>query len=102
MLNEPILICKGDQDACLIESSVNSVRVSIKVKKGKDIEVLLTGILGRFMALRADKFEIFRKKPIDGYDFSFLISSSHLLVYRKEEIINFILNFVSGIRKEID
>ena len=55
------------------------------------------------MSLRADRFEIFRKKPAhEGYDFSFLISAQHLLVYKKEELINFILEFVSGIDKEIN
>jgi len=103
LLNEPVLICKSDTECCLIESSVNSVRVSIKIKKAMEIELLLTKMLERFMALRADRFEIFRKKPAhEDYDFSFLISSTHLLTYRKEELINFILEFVAGIDKEIN
>ena len=97
------MICKSDQEACLIESSINSVRISIKIKKGMEIEHLLTRMLERFMSLRADRFEIFRKKPAhEGYDFSFLISAAHLLVYRKEELINFVLEFVAGIDKEIN
>mgnify|MGYP000085118914 CR=1 FL=1 len=51
---EPVIIVKSDQEACLIESSVNSVRISIKIKKGMEIEALLTRMLERFMALRAD------------------------------------------------
>ena len=103
LLMEPVLICKSDQEACLIESSINSVRISIKIKKGMEIEHLLTRMLERFMALRADKFEIFRKKVAhEGYDFSFLISANHLLIYRKEELINFVLEFVAGIDKEIN
>jgi len=54
------------------------------------------------MTLRADKFEILRKKPAhDAYDFSFLIAEEHLLKFKKEELINFILEFVQGIDKEI-
>ena len=54
------------------------------------------------MTLRADKFEILRKKPInDNYDFSFLISAEHLQRYKKEELINFIIEFIHGINKEI-
>ena len=103
LLMEPILITKSDQEMCLIESSINSVRVSIKIKKGMEIEHLLTRMLERFMALRADKFEIFRKKVAhEGYDFSFLVSAQHLLIYRKEEIVNFILEFIAGIDKEIN
>ena len=103
LLMEPVMICKSDQEACLIESSVNSVRISIKIKKGMEIEHLLTRMLERFMSLRADKFEIFRRKPAhEGYDFSFLIAAHHLLIYRKEELINFVLEFVAGIDKEIN
>lgn len=37
-----------------------------------------------------------------GYDFSFLITEEHLKDYRKEDLINFILEFVSGVDKEIN
>jgi actin related protein 2/3 complex subunit 4 len=57
----------------------------------------------RFLALRADKFHIVRKKPAhEGYDFSFLITDEHLIKYKKEEVINFILEFIQGIDKEIN
>jgi hypothetical protein len=52
-------------------------------------------MLERFLALRADKFGIMRKRPAhDGYDFSFLITDEHLLKFKKEELINFILEFI--------
>ena len=86
----------------MIEGSINSVRISIKIKKSMEIEQLISKMLERFMSLRADRFEIFRKVPVDGYDFSFLISAQHLLVYKKEELINFVLEFVAGIDKEIN
>ena len=60
-------------------------------------------MLERFLALRADKFSIMRKKPaVEGYDFSFLITDDHLVKYKKEELINFILEFIQGIEKEIN
>ena len=60
-------------------------------------------MLERFLALRADKFLILRKKPAHkGYDFSFLITDEHLAKFKKEEIINFILEFIQGIDKEIN
>jgi len=44
-----------------------------------------------------------RKKPAhENYDFSFLITDEHLIKYKKEEIINFILEFIQGIDKEIN
>jgi hypothetical protein len=65
------------------------VRISVAIKKSAEVEVLLTHMLERFMSLRADKFEILRKKPaFPEYDFSFLVSDDHLQRFKKEEIIN--------------
>ena len=60
-------------------------------------------MLQRFFALRADRFKIMRRIPADPskYDFSFLITEDHLAKYKKEELINFILEFMQGIDKEI-
>ena len=86
----------------MIEPSINSVRISVSIKKGLEIEHLLTRMLERFMSLRADKFEILRKKPArEGFDFSFLISADHMQKYTKTELINFVLEFIQGIEKEI-
>jgi len=102
LLLAPITIAKSEQEYVLIESSINSTRISVSIKKGLEIEVLLSHMLERFMSLRADKFEILRKKPAyDNYDFSFLISNDHLQAYKKEELINFMLEFIQGIDKEI-
>ena len=86
----------------MIEASVNSVRISLSIRKNDELVILLTHMLERFMSLRADKFEILRKKPVDGYDFSFLVSADHLQMYKKEELINFIIEFIHGIDKEIN
>ena len=99
---QPIIISKGDMETCMIEPSINSVRISVSIKKGLEIEHLLTRMLERFMSLRADKFEILRKKPArEGFDFSFLISADHMQKYTKTELINFVLEFIQGIDKEI-
>jgi len=59
------------------------------------------GKLSTFLQQRADKFQVLRRKPIDKfYDFSFVISETHLHKYKKEELINFILEFISGIEQE--
>ena len=98
----PLVISRSDQEKTLVEASVNSVRISINIKKNQEIEELLTHMLDRFLSLRADKFLILRKKPIEGYDFSFLITEEHLQKFMKEEMINFILEFIQGIDKEIN
>ena len=78
------------------------MRISFSIKKN-EVEELLTHMLQRFFALRADKFKIMRRVPAnpDKYDFSFLITEDHLQKYKKEELINFILEFMQGIDKEI-
>jgi actin related protein 2/3 complex subunit 4 len=102
LLLAPITVSKSEYQHCMIEASINSVRISICIKKLDDIENLLSHMLERFMSLRADKFEILRKKSAHkDFDFSFLISDEHLLRFKKEELINFILEFVQGIDKEI-
>ncbi|CAI2381991.1 unnamed protein product [Moneuplotes crassus] len=102
LLMKPFVIARSEKDMCYIETSVNSIRISLKVKKSSDTEELLVHLFERFIALRADRFGIIRKKPaIEGYDFSFLITDEHLEKYKKEEIINFILEFILGIEKEI-
>ena len=102
LLMNPLVISRSDQEKTLVEASVNSVRISINIKKNQEIEELLTHMLDRFLSLRADKFLILRKKPIEGYDFSFLITEEHLQKFKKEEMINFILEFIQGIDKEIN
>ena len=80
---------------------MNSCRISFSIKKN-EVEHLLTHMLQRFFALRADRFKIMRRKPADPkYDFSFLITEDHLQKFKKEELVNFILEFIQGIDKEI-
>ena len=74
LLMKPLVILRSDKEKNVVEASVNSVRISINIKKNLEIEELLTHMLDRFLSLRADKFLILRKKPIEGYDFSFLIT----------------------------
>ncbi len=102
LLMNPLVISRSEQEKTLIEASVNSVRISLCIKKNQEIEELLTHMLDRFLSLRADKFQILRKKPIADYDFSFLITEEHLQKFKKEELINFILEFIQGIDKEIN
>ena len=48
----------------LIEPSVNSIRLSIKIKQADDIERILCKKFTRFMTQRAEGFIILRRKPI--------------------------------------
>ena len=50
---------------------------------------------------RADKYNILRKIAKDGYDISFLITNYHLEIYNKEDLIDFIVEFIQDLVKEI-
>ena len=101
MLN-PFVIAKNEQEKCYIEATVNSVRVNVRIKKSPGMDEMLSEMYQSFLSIRADQFHIIRKKPaLENYDFSFLIVEHHLERFRKEELINFILEFIVGIEKEI-
>lgn len=63
----PVVVARTEKERVLIEPSINSVRVSISVKQADDLERVLCKKFTSFMTKRADKFEILRRKPIEGY-----------------------------------
>jgi actin related protein 2/3 complex subunit 4 len=50
---------------------------------------------------RANILNILRKEPKPGFDISFLITNFHLENYKKEDIIDFIIEFIQDFSKEI-
>ena len=50
---------------CLIEASINSLRLSVKVKQGDVLEEILTKKFMRFITQRAEHFWIIRRVPIE-------------------------------------
>jgi len=99
----PITINRTEMQKVLIEPSINSVRISIKVKQANEIEELLTKHFIRFMTRRAENFHVLRRKPKNDkdYDISFLITNFHLEVMFKDKLIDFICYFISEVDREI-
>ncbi|NDW60154.1 hypothetical protein G0P98_27245, partial [Yangia sp. PrR004] len=83
------------------EPSINSTRISFSIKALDEIDKLIADKFGRYMAVRADYFEILRRKPVPGYDISFLVMDSHLEKYSVQGIINFIIEYVENIDKDL-
>uniref|UniRef100_A0A672FDM1 Actin related protein 2/3 complex, subunit 4 n=1 Tax=Salarias fasciatus TaxID=181472 RepID=A0A672FDM1_SALFA len=77
LLLQPVIISRNEKEKVLIEGSINSVRVSIAVKQADEIEKILCHKFMRFMMMRAENFFILRRKPVEGYDISFLITNFH-------------------------
>ncbi|KAH3678480.1 hypothetical protein WICMUC_001497 [Wickerhamomyces mucosus] len=100
-LLNPILISRNENEQIFIETSVNSVRLSIKIKQVDDIENILVSKFTRFLMSRAENFFILRRTPIEGYDISFLITNFHTEKMLKHKLVDFIIEFMEDVDKEI-
>ncbi|KNE66886.1 hypothetical protein AMAG_13825 [Allomyces macrogynus ATCC 38327] len=101
VLLNPFVISRNEGESVLIEPSINSVRVSIKIKQANEIEKILVHKFTRFMMQRAEGFVILRRKAIEGYDISFLITNFHTEQMYKHKIVDFIIQFMEDVDKEI-
>eukprot|EP00941_MAST-03F_sp_MAST-3F-sp1_P001634 g1634.t1 len=97
----PLKITRSKKEACLIEPSVNSVRVSIKIKQMDDLDSILCEKFSSFLMLRAEQFVVLRRKPVDGYDISFLVMSQHLEDMWRHKVVDFIIQFMTAIDAEL-
>ena len=98
----PIQLVRSEHEYCLIEPSINSVRVSFVFKKMEQIDKLVCAKISSFFARRADSLYIMRKTPIAGYDISFLVTNFHLEKFEKDRIIDWLLDFIESMDKEIN
>ena len=101
LLLKPILICRSEHERCYIEVSVNSVRVSFKIKQTDQLDALLVKKYMAFLMQRAEAIGVLRRIPLEGYDISFLITDSHCQEYNKQKLIDFIGRFMEDINAEI-
>ncbi len=77
------------------------MRVSIKIKQADEIERILAHKFTRFLMQRAESFVILRRKPVKGYDISFLITNFHSETMLKHKLVDFIIEFMEEVDKEI-
>lgn len=101
ILLTPVVVCRNEKERVLIEGSINSVRISIGVKQADDVERILCKKFTNFMTRRAESFYILRRRPIQNYDICFLICNFHVEKMFKEKLIDFVINFMEEIDKEI-
>ncbi|CAM9396351.1 unnamed protein product [Phaeothamnion confervicola] len=50
---------------------------------------------------RSEHFIIMRRKPVEGYDISFLVTHTHLEKMWKHKLLDFVMQFMEEIDKEI-
>ncbi|CAG7833918.1 unnamed protein product [Allacma fusca] len=101
LLLNPVVISRNEKEKVLIEASINSIRVSISIKQADEIEKILCHKFMRFMMMRAESFVVLRRKPIEGYDISFLITNFHTEQMYKHKLVDFVIHFMEEIDKEI-
>eukprot|EP00494_Astrolonche_serrata_P034089 UN34358 len=77
-LMTPVVLSFKKEEQVKIEPSINSVRISIRIKQLDELDRVLVDRYARFLMLRAEHFQILRRKPIDGYDISLLITNHHM------------------------
>lgn len=61
---EPIKIVKSESEYILVEQSINSTRISFKLKQADEIERLLVVNFAKFLMHRAETLLIIRRIPI--------------------------------------
>jgi len=100
-LLNPLTISRNENEQVLIEPSINSIRLSIKIKQADDIERILCHKFTRFMTARAESFIVLRRKPVKGFDISFLITNFHSETMLKHKLVDFIIQFMEDVDREI-
>lgn len=60
-----MIIARNEEEKVLIEGSVNSVRVSVRIKKSDELDRVLARRFLRFLTQRAENFIVLRRKPIE-------------------------------------
>jgi len=101
LLLTPVVVARNEKERVLIEGSINALRVSIAVKQADEIEKILCHKFMKFMMMRAENFIILRRKAVEGYDISFLITNFHTEQMYKHKLVDFVIHFMEEIDKEI-
>lgn len=103
LLLPPVALARGAAggEAVLVEPAVNSCRVSVRLRAGDDTERLLGGQLARFLGQRADALPVLRRKPVEGFDVSFLITHAHTTRLVKARLVDFLVAFVEDAGREV-
>eukprot|EP00898_Chlorokybus_atmophyticus_P001772 jgi/Chlat1/2596/Chrsp178S02447 len=101
----PLMLARGGEggECCLIEASINSARVSLRLRGGMDdLEAATAAAFLRFLAQRAEAgFPVLRKRPVQGYHVSFLITNAHTARMVVPRLVQFILQFFEDLDKEV-
>ena len=97
----PVEVARNDNERVLIERSINSARVSVKVKQADELDEILCRQFMRFLTQRAEAFKVLRRVPVPGYDVSFLVTHEHVEDMRKPKLVDFIVRLLEDVDREM-
>lgn len=101
LLLEPVLVADGP-DACLVEASINSARVSFKFGRQLELDAVLAEMHARFMMQRAEALDVLRRRPVPGYDISFLVTDRHVQAYGRAALVAFLVQFAQEAHRQAE
>lgn len=79
LLLNNVTISRTETEFCLIEPSINSVRLSVKIKQSDEIEEILCHKFTRFLMQRAEQFIVMRRKAVEVLISHYLCEGSLLV-----------------------
>ena len=124
LLGNTVVIARNSDERVKIETSINSVRVSIGIRKNDEVDELLAKKFMSFLTQRAESFFILRRKSVpvsillfiyisinfihfekkkilQNYDISFLITNFHCESMYKNKLVDFIIEFLKSVDAEL-
>ena len=75
LISKPVIISRNESEKVEIETSINSVRVNLAIKKYQEIDKLIVHLYAQYLMNRANQLNILRKVAKPGYDVYFLITN---------------------------
>ena len=99
LLLPPVTVARSERECVLIEPSINSARVSLRIKQADDTERLLVRKLAGFLQQRAEALTLLRRRPLPGYDLSFLVTAAHVGALDRDKLADYIVDFIAGERR---
>ena len=88
------LLTRSEFEKVLIEPSINSCRVSIRVKTHEALDSVLVDRFSHYMMRRAVEYIIIRKKAIDGYHLSLLFCNRNTRKLRTDQLSLFVTELI--------
>lgn len=86
-----VTVSRSDREGCLIEPSINSVRISLRIGRMDMLEEELVKMYLSFLMQRAEMLGVLRRAPVEGYDVSFLITDQSLQAYGRQLLLDFVV-----------